>query len=104
MNTRCIQQLKALQTVGEKFPMEAARLIAKRAQEIAPVRTGYLRDHIEAKEGQVVSEADYSQFVEFGTVHMEAQPFLRPAVDEHEAEIEREAAKAINAEIKEAIK
>lgn len=69
---------------------EAANLIKDEAQMIAPVDTGYLRDHIEtAMEveeptravAKVTSNADYSVFVEYGTRHMSAQPFMRPALD-----------------------
>jgi HK97 gp10 family phage protein len=31
--------------------------------------------------------AEYGEHLEFGTSRMEARPFLRPALDEHEAEI-----------------
>jgi HK97 gp10 family phage protein len=60
---------------------EAVRTLAQAA---APVRTGYLRDHIFAEVndwvGSVGSEATYSVFVEFGTRYMRAQPFLFPAI------------------------
>jgi HK97 gp10 family phage protein len=32
--------------------------------------------------------ADYAEHVEFGTSKMAAQPYLRPAIDEHMGEIE----------------
>lgn len=67
-------------------PRDITDKMAEEMQSIAPVRTGYLRDHImsqEEGEGQasVVSEADYSIYVEFGTRHMSAQPFFFPVVD-----------------------
>lgn len=31
--------------------------------------------------------AEYAEYLEFGTYKMEARPFLRPALDEHEGEI-----------------
>ena len=63
--------------------------VVQEAKAIAPVRTGYMRDHIvgavedgdKTVMGTVTSEAPYSGFVEFGTVRMDAQPFLRPALD-----------------------
>lgn len=58
-------------------------------KQLAPVDTGFLRDNIEQTEiatagnphAKVESKADYSMFVEYGTVNMEAQPFLTPAFE-----------------------
>jgi HK97 gp10 family phage protein len=58
-------------------------------QQLAPVDTGFMRDNItqieEADAGSlksvVESAADYSVFVEYGTVNMEAQPFFTPAFE-----------------------
>lgn len=61
------------------------------AKSYAAVDTGYMRDHIGATvEGDrvnMVSEADYSSFVEFGTSRMAAQPFMTPAIREVEREL-----------------
>jgi HK97 gp10 family phage protein len=56
-------------------------------QEVAPVRTGYMRDHIaviEKDDTHVVieSQAPYSGFVEYGTSKQKAQPFFRPGVEQ----------------------
>ena len=60
-----------------------AQDIAASARQLAPVRTGKLRDGIIVIEGsnqtEIVSQAPYSLFVEFGTSRTPAQPFLRPA-------------------------
>lgn len=53
----------------------------------APVDTANLRNSIQL---QVINDtnilitsfANYSSFVEYGTIYMKAQPFLRPAIDE----------------------
>lgn len=72
---------------------KAAQIIAKtafdlqaRAQLRAPVDTGYLRASIQAKEvtrlhWQVVVGAEYGIYVEYGTRHAAAQPYLHPAMD-----------------------
>ena len=88
---------------------EAQGLIVEEAQRLCPVRTGALRDSIHAEDtqetgktvvGNVVADAPYAAYVEFGTgirgassegagkgpysptwPGMEAQPFLRPALD-----------------------
>jgi HK97 gp10 family phage protein len=43
------------------------------------------------KKGQRIARAPHASLVEFGTVHMPAEPFLRPAFEQHNGE----AAKAI---------
>lgn len=59
------------------------------AQQLAPVDTGFMRDHIAQTEDAtsehlrvtMESQADYSVFVEYGTVNAEAQPFMTPAFE-----------------------
>lgn len=55
-------------------------------QSNAPVITGFLRDNIQItseddKEITIESQADYSGFVEFGTIYQRAQPFFSPPVN-----------------------
>lgn len=66
--------------------------IAQRARALVPVDTGKLKNAIEAN--KVVTaltgsvgvnksvDAFYWRFVEFGTKHMAARPFFRPAAEE----------------------
>lgn len=73
---------------------EAAEPIAERASRLAPRRPGApdIADHIavmtsRSETGAAVAvgpttEFFYGLFLEFGTVHMKAFPFLRPAFDE----------------------
>jgi HK97 gp10 family phage protein len=64
-------------------------LITREAKARAPIDTGFLRSNIEADVsrvlrdavGYVISGADYSSFVEFGTSRMAAQPFMFPAYE-----------------------
>ncbi len=59
------------------------------AKRIAPVRTGALRDSIDGESGvegtkrflRLFATVRYAIFPELGTVHMAAQPYLRPAID-----------------------
>jgi len=101
-------QLKALENIPWICPVAAAEDIADIAREIAPVDTGFLRDHIKAvhlsKYSQIVANAKYAGYVEFGTWKMAAQPYLRPAIDQHQREILNTVAEAMMGEIKIAVK
>lgn len=75
----------------------AASSMADIARQLAPVDTGYMHDHISQKkeatstslEATVESEADYSLYVEFGTVKMDAQPFFTPAFESAKRQLQR---------------
>lgn len=59
------------------------------AKQLAPVDTGFLRDNISQTEKATInnmrvmveSQAPYSEFVEYGTINSEAQPFMTPAYE-----------------------
>lgn len=76
------------QTGLARIEAEASRVVAKVTDEIAedarrlaPVDTGALRSSIAAvpSEGRVEARSDHAVYVELGTRHMRAQPYLRPA-------------------------
>jgi HK97 gp10 family phage protein len=81
-----------LDEVGLQFTLEdivpGAEIILARAQDNCPVDTGFLRasGNLFMDEGRgdvlIGFDAEYASYVEFGTYKMEAQPFLRPAIDE----------------------
>lgn len=53
---------------------------------IAPVNTGKLRDSIYSDridKGEWIygSDLEYAHYIEFGTRYIQAEPFLRPAID-----------------------
>lgn len=55
------------------------------AQRIVPVDTGHLRSTIhrgpvEGHSVKIHADADYAAYVELGTRHMDAQPYLKPAL------------------------
>lgn len=56
------------------------------ALSLVPVDTGYLRSTIDANTDgdtcEAEATADYAQYVEYGTVFMEAQPYFEPALEE----------------------
>jgi len=55
--------------------------IRKTMKQIAPVDTGFLRDHIIVRDipegAEIESEASYSGYLEHGTSRMYPQPFFR---------------------------
>jgi HK97 gp10 family phage protein len=62
----------------------AAEGIVADAQGLVPVETGHLRETIshgpvEGDRVEVKAAAEYAVYVEHGTRHMAAQPFLAPA-------------------------
>jgi len=72
---------RASQTVAE-----SALNVAREAKNLAPVRTGYLRNSIQVEfpeklKAYVKAYASYAHFVEYGTRKMSARPFMRPAVE-----------------------
>lgn len=84
---------------GLTFVNEFADAIVRHAKENAPVRTGYLRDHIhtEQVDGETVaavSDAEYSGDVNFGTMHMPPRPFFGDAVEQARADVEQIVRKA----------
>ena len=70
------------------------------AKQLVPVRTGHLRSSIYAsiKEwvAEIGAEATYALFVELGTRHMKAQPYLYPAIQEHLPRLEQIIPEAID--------
>jgi HK97 gp10 family phage protein len=69
-----------------------ARIVETYAKINAPVDTGFLRssitvDEVTPMQAIIAPHTDYAEHVEFGTSRMAAQPYMRPALDEHESEI-----------------
>ena len=69
-----------------------ARIVETHSKILCPVDTGFLRNSIQVDsvtpiEAIIAPHTDYAEFVEFGTSRMAAQPYMRPALDEHEGEI-----------------
>ncbi|SRR5258708_38425 len=63
------------------------------AKQDAPVLTGYLRDHITHRmtgptSGELLAEADYSGYPEFGTVHQAAHPYFLVNVERERVDLE----------------
>ena len=70
--------------------LETCGLVAEGyAKKLAPVDTGNLRNSIthELDDGEpaayIGTNVEYAPYVCLGTIHMKAQPFLKPAVADH---------------------
>ena len=70
--------------------LETCGLVAEGyAKKLAPVDTGNLRNSIthtvdeEEPAAYIGTNVEYAPYQELGTIHMKAQPFLKPAVADH---------------------
>ena len=82
----------AMQNQVRRFLMSWAADVKAAAMRNCPVKSGHLRSTIYATikdfVAQIGAEATYALFVEVGTRHMRAQPYLYPAIQEHLPELE----------------
>ncbi len=78
-----------------------AEMIAVRAKQIVPVRTGTLQRsimtwHLAPMVWAVATRVYYGIFVEYGTSRMQAHPFLRPALAEYQGVLSRVFIEKVN--------
>ena len=73
--------------------LETCGLVAEGyAKKLAPVDTGNLRNSVthDVDDGEqaayIGTNVEYAPYVCLGTIHMNAQPFLKPAVNDHKDE------------------
>lgn len=105
---------------------QGGQLIVDEAKRLAPYRTGLLRDSIRVTDdregllygklngglsvyiGPVGSVEDgdvyYAKFQEFGTLHMQAHPFMRPAIASKRAAAEKLVLTILAADVREMIR
>lgn len=88
LDTRELDALQLeIQTEGPALVKAVAFGVEAQAKLNAPVLTGFMRNSIEAEEGEdplswlVSVYADYGIYVELGTSRAAAQPFLVPSVE-----------------------
>jgi phage protein, HK97 gp10 family len=91
----------ALQEQVNRYLVQWASEVKALAQQLVPVKTGYLQSSIYAVvKDWVVSvgtEATYAYFVEAGTRNMKAQPYLIPALEQYLPQLEQIILSAIDA-------
>jgi len=85
---------------------ELADSIKETAQQLAPMRTGYLRSTIYAQTEdwtvKIGAYAPYATYVEYGTRFMRGRRFLSQSVEAHVPQIESVIALAVEEVLKEA--
>lgn len=69
-----------------------ARIVETHAKIRCPIDTGTLRnsimvDDVTPDRAMIAPHTEYAEHVEFGTSRQAAQPYMRPALDEHQPEI-----------------
>jgi HK97 gp10 family phage protein len=91
----------SLQILVYRYLASWAADIKALAQKLVPVRTGYLRSTIYAVvkdwAANIGADATYAYFVEAGTKHMRAQPYLYPALQAYLPMLEEIIVAAIDA-------
>ncbi|MFS0736935.1 HK97-gp10 family putative phage morphogenesis protein [Sphingomonas sp. 1P06PA] len=109
-----LEKLRSAAAAGEvRAALKAGgEVIASRAKELVPVDTGALRDSIEVQlpsgnaptaiVGAREPQGFYDNYIEFGTVNMPPQPFLRPAWEEQRDDAQRIVSKHMRGSVKRA--
>lgn len=85
------KEYEKLMAIAIEKSLETIGLVAEgKAVKLAPVDTGLMRQGIghKVKSDRVILgvAAEYSIYVEFGTFSQQAQPFLRPAIQNYKKE------------------
>jgi HK97 gp10 family phage protein len=75
-----------MEAKADQIVRKAAMDILSDSHQRVPVKTGHLKStgnvqNTGPARAEIGYDADYAQFVEEGTRHQHAQPFLRPAFD-----------------------
>lgn len=91
VNKAIQQALKKSEEQTYKAVKASCIKVENRAKHLAPVDTGRLKSSItheaNKSDGRVGTNLEYSPYVELGTKRSQAQPFLRPALQDCKSEI-----------------
>ena len=82
------EEIKRIAEVATKVALEAVGLQAEGyAKRLCPVDTGLLRNSIthtaDDTTAYIGTNVEYAPYVEYGTSRTKAQPFLKPAANDH---------------------
>jgi HK97 gp10 family phage protein len=80
--------IKEIAWTAREVALEAVGLQAEGyAKRLCAVDTGRLRNSIthtaDDDTAYIGTNVEYAPYVEYGTIHMKAQPFLKPAANDH---------------------
>jgi len=93
MSARIVIKYNNLPRIAERLPEAVSAIIRKaafdveaNAKAIVPVDTGKLKNSITSEfpsltKAIIAPHTDYAIYVEFGTRHQRAQPYMRPAAE-----------------------
>ena len=87
-----VKLLLSRQGTGQTYIRDGVEHTASAPGEPPAADTGFLRgsvtvDSVTPTEAIIAPHTDYDEELEFGTERIAARPYMRPALDEHEAEI-----------------
>lgn len=96
---------KVLEQSG-KVVKNNAKKLKEKAQEKAPKKTDFLKDHIKTRypsqlEAAIKAEAAYSGYQEYGTRFQPGTPFMRPALKEIEPQFKQDMTDVMKGAFKE---
>ena len=93
INSHVDEVLDALQSQKAKVLEEWGLIAEAYASDYCPVDTGRLRASISHDTDEdtmyIGTNVEYAPYVELGTSRMDAQPYLRPAIENHMSEYEQ---------------
>lgn len=86
LNIQAISRL--INRASKELEADMAARAAEAARELAPVRTGQLRESIASNDsGEVTSTSPAAEAIEYGTSRTPARPFVTPAVEQVSTEV-----------------
>jgi HK97 gp10 family phage protein len=68
-----------VEAANEAVEEAAAEVVKVAAAQLAPKLTGHMAASVDEEGGKIVVDTPYAGYVEYGSRHNKAQPFLRPA-------------------------
>lgn len=95
---------KAVEAATVRALTGAALIVQGAAKGLSPVDTGNLRSSISHEvnpdHAKIGTNVEYAPYLEYGTVKMAAQPYLRPGLDNNKRAIETSMSEVYRAAIK----
>ena len=72
---------------GARIVETQAKIYTTPNVDTGTLRSSIMVDEVTPERAIIAPHTDYAEYVEFGTSRMQAYPYMRPALDQHEAEI-----------------